>query len=81
MPVRCARAPDTVTAIRVLVVEDDPRLSEVLARGLSAEGLMVDLAHAGRQALGAVAEIAYDVVILDVGLPDIDGFEVCRAMR
>jgi two-component system OmpR family response regulator len=79
--VQWAGAPDTVAAIRVLVVEDDPRLSEVLARGLSAEGLMVDLAHAGRQALGAVAEIAYDVVILDVGLPDIDGFEVCRVMR
>jgi two-component system OmpR family response regulator len=81
VPVRCTGAPDTVTTIRVLVVEDDPRLSEVLARGLSAEGLIVDLAHAGGQALRAVAELSYDVVILDVGLPDIDGFQVCRAMR
>jgi two-component system, OmpR family, response regulator len=67
--------------MRVLVVEDDARLSELLDRGLRAEGLVVDLAHAGRQALRAVGEISYDVMILDVNLPDMDGFEVCAALR
>jgi len=63
------------------VVEDDPRLSDLLLRGLTAEGLVVDVAHRGRQALEAVAEVGYDVMVLDVGLPDLDGFAVCRAMR
>jgi two-component system OmpR family response regulator len=67
--------------MRVLVVEDDPRLLDLLDRGLRAEGLMVDLAHNGRQALGAVAEFAYDSIVLDVNLPDMDGFEVCAALR
>jgi two-component system OmpR family response regulator len=68
-------------AIRILVVEDDPRLAELLARGLGAEGLLVDLAPTGGRALDAVAEVAYDVVILDVGLPDTDGFALCRQLR
>jgi two-component system OmpR family response regulator len=68
-------------AIRILVVEDDPRLAELLARGLGAEGLLVDLAPTGGRALDAVAEMAYDVVILDVGLPDTDGFALCRQLR
>jgi two-component system OmpR family response regulator len=67
--------------IRVLVIEDDPRLSEVLARGLSAEGLVVDRVPEGERGLSAVEDVAYDVVILDVGLPDMDGFAVCRALR
>jgi two-component system OmpR family response regulator len=56
-------------------------LSDILSRGLTAEGLVVDLAHTGGLALAAVADVTYDVVILDVGLPDMDGFEVCRGIR
>lgn len=63
------------------MIEDDPRLSELLARGLGAEGLLVDLAPTGRRGLEAAAEVAYDAVILDVGLPDLDGFSVCRELR
>ena len=63
------------------MIEDDPRLAELLARGLGAEGLLVDLAPTGERGLGAVADVAYDVVILDVGLPDLDGFAVCRELR
>jgi two-component system OmpR family response regulator len=74
-------SPGTVGAIRVLLVEDDARLADVTVRSLEAEGLVVDRAARGAQALSAFAETRYDVAILDVGLPDMDGFEVCRRMR
>ncbi len=67
--------------MRVLVVEDDRRLSELLSRGLRAEGLIVDLALTARQAFEATTGTAYDAIVLDVGLPDADGFEVCRGLR
>ena len=53
--------------MRILVVEDDPRISELLARGLRDEGLLVDLAHNARQALEATSDVAYDTVVLDAG--------------
>lgn len=65
----------------MLVVEDDPRLADVVRRGLGADGLVVDVAPTGRHALEAVGDTTYDVVVLDVGLPDMDGFAVCRALR
>jgi two-component system OmpR family response regulator len=67
--------------IRLLLVEDDARLADVTSRALEAEGLIVDRATRGAQALAAFDEAAYDIVILDVGLPDTDGFTVCRTMR
>jgi two-component system OmpR family response regulator len=72
---------DTVLGIRVLLVEDDARLAEVTVRSLESEGLVVDRAARGSQALSAFDDARYDVAILDVGLPDMDGFEVCRRMR
>jgi two-component system OmpR family response regulator len=67
--------------VRVLVVEDDPRLGSLLHRGLGEDGYAVDLAMTGADALWRVAEYAYDAVVLDVGLPDLDGFTVCRRIR
>jgi len=67
--------------MRILVVEDDARLSELVARGLREEGLLVDLAHNARQALEATGEVEYDALVLDVGLPDLDGFELCERLR
>ncbi|UTI67105.1 response regulator transcription factor [Paraconexibacter antarcticus] len=67
--------------MRVLVVEDDPRLSELLLRTLRAEGLLADAVATGALALDAAQGTAYDVVILDVGLPDTDGFAVCAEFR
>jgi DNA-binding response OmpR family regulator len=70
-----------LTEIRVLVVEDDRRLGAALARGLSAEGYVVDHVLRGDAALERLDEVAYEVVVLDVLLPGIGGQEVCRRLR
>jgi two-component system OmpR family response regulator len=67
--------------MRILIVEDDPKLGRLLQRGLGEEGHAVDYLRDGDQALAQVAEIAYDAIVLDVGLPGIDGFETCRRLR
>jgi two-component system, OmpR family, response regulator len=64
-----------------LLVEDDPRLADVIRRALEDEGLVVDLAHRGEKALAACDEMTYDIIVMDIGLPDVDGFAVCRALR
>jgi DNA-binding response OmpR family regulator len=66
--------------MRVLVVEDHPRLAETVATVLRREGMAVDIAFDGREALGRVALADYDVVVLDRDLPRVHGDEVCRAM-
>jgi DNA-binding response OmpR family regulator len=66
--------------MRVLVVEDHPRLAETVAAVLRREGMAVDVAFDGREALGRVALADYDVVVLDRDLPGVHGDEVCRAM-
>ncbi|HEV2778392.1 MAG TPA: response regulator transcription factor [Actinophytocola sp.] len=67
--------------MRVLVVEDDRRLARLLTRGLLAEGFAVDVAHDGREGLWRAAEGAYDVIVLDILLPGLDGYRVCTALR
>jgi len=67
--------------MRVLVVEDDVKMSGLLRRGLEEEGYAVDLVGTGADALWAGAENPYDAIVLDVMLPDLDGFEVCRRLR
>jgi two-component system, OmpR family, response regulator len=67
--------------MRVLVVEDDRRMAAAIRRGLRFEGLVVDLAGDGDEALRAARSTAYDVVVLDVMMPGIDGFETCARMR
>ncbi|MEZ5140974.1 MAG: response regulator transcription factor [Acidimicrobiales bacterium] len=64
--------------MRVLVVEDDEALADVIARGLRREALAVDLAHDGQEALEKAAVTGYDVVVLDRDLPVVHGDEVCR---
>ncbi|MGE5235094.1 MAG: response regulator transcription factor [Acidobacteriota bacterium] len=68
-------------APRVLVVEDEPSLALTLADRLRAEGYRVETRVDGESALEAAASDTFDLVILDVMLPGIDGFEVCRALR
>jgi two-component system, OmpR family, response regulator RegX3 len=67
--------------MRVLIVEDDDAIARPLAKGLEREGLDVDRVETGEAALGRAAERAFDVVLLDLGLPDRDGFDVCRELR
>jgi two-component system, OmpR family, response regulator len=67
--------------VRVLVVEDDLRMAAAIRRGLRFEGLVVDLAGGGEEALRKVQATEYDALVLDVLLPDIDGFETCRRLR
>lgn len=67
--------------MRVLVVEDEPKLSALLQRGLRTEGIAADVTTHGEDALWMVGSTGYDAVILDVMLPGIDGFEVCRRLR
>jgi two-component system OmpR family response regulator len=67
--------------MRVLVVEDEVRMASLLRRGLSEEGYAVDLAGNGLEAVWRATEFSYDAVVLDVLLPGIDGFEVCRRLR
>jgi two-component system copper resistance phosphate regulon response regulator CusR len=67
--------------VRLLIVEDDPRLSSLLSRGLRENAYAVDLTSDGNQALLQAAVNAYDAIILDVMLPGIDGFAVCREIR
>ena len=66
--------------MRVLVVEDEVLLADAVARGLRREGLAVDVAHDGRDALGKAAVTRYDVVVLDRDLPEVSGDEVCRRL-
>jgi two-component system, OmpR family, response regulator len=67
--------------VRVLLVEDDPRMAAAMRRGLKSEGIVTDLAASGSDALDAATSGGFDAVILDVMLPDLDGFEVCRRLR
>ena len=67
--------------MRVLVVEDELRLATLLRKGLTEEGHGVDLAASGEEGLDLVAVSEYDVIVLDVMLPGIDGFAVCRRLR
>jgi two-component system OmpR family response regulator len=67
--------------VRVLVVEDEVKMAALLQRGLREEGYAVDVASDGRDALWLATENGYDAIVLDVMLPDVDGFEVCRKLR
>lgn len=67
--------------IRVLLAEDDETISEPLARALRREGYLVDVAQDGRAALKSAENETPDLLILDLGLPYVDGLDVCRRLR
>jgi two-component system, OmpR family, response regulator len=65
----------------VLVVEDDVKMAAAIRRGLRFEGIVVDLAEGGDEAIRLAGATEYDAILLDVMLPDLDGFETCRRLR
>jgi two-component system OmpR family response regulator len=67
--------------MRVLVVEDELRMAGLIRRGLAGEGIAADVTPKGADALWLAQAHPYDVLVLDVMLPDLDGFEVCRGLR
>lgn len=67
--------------MKILVVEDDPRISDVLDYALKADGYEVQTAQRGKEAIELAKIDAPGLIVVDVGLPDLDGFEVCRAVR
>lgn len=67
--------------MRVLVVDDEVRLADGVRRGLEAEGIAVDVAHTGVDGLWRAQESPYDVIVLDVMMPGMNGYAVCKALR
>jgi two-component system, OmpR family, response regulator len=67
--------------VRVLIVEDDKRMGAAIRRGLQAEDIVADVATNGEDALWMAGATEFDVLVLDVMLPGIDGFETCRRLR
>lgn len=67
--------------MRVLLVEDEERLAEAIASGLAAEGFAVDAVRSGADGLWRATEGQYAAIILDILLPDLNGYEVCAALR
>ncbi|MFJ3840817.1 response regulator transcription factor [Streptomyces sp. NPDC090054] len=67
--------------MRVLVVEDERRLAVALQRGLQSEGFSVDVAHDGLQGLWMASEHDYDLIVLDIMLPGLNGYRVCARLR
>src|SRR4051812_24747640 len=84
MPRACRSARAMIRCVRparIGVCEDDAALRSVLARALSAEGFAVRATGSGREAVEAFSSAAPDLLVLDVGLPDADGRDVCQALR
>ncbi|WP_030567347.1 response regulator transcription factor [Streptomyces aureocirculatus] len=67
--------------MRLLIVEDEKRLALSLAKGLTAEGYAVDVVHDGAEGLHRATEGTYDLVILDIMLPGMNGYRVCSTLR
>jgi two-component system OmpR family response regulator len=68
-------------SVRVLVVEDEVRLAHTLRRGLELEGFVVQLAHTGTDGLWWAVEDDFDVIVLDIMMPELSGYEVLRRLR
>src|SRR5690348_9719829 len=67
--------------MRILIVDDEPKLARLLARGLGEEGHAADVAATGEEALWMADAAPYDAIVLDVMLPGLDGFGVCKELR
>jgi DNA-binding response OmpR family regulator len=71
----------TVAKMRILIVEDERKISAYIKRALEEEGYAVDAAYTGLEALDWAGSAQYDVIVLDILLPEMDGITVCRELR
>ncbi len=78
---RAAAAPSTTPKHRVLVVDDNPQVRSAVARFLEKHGIHVDVAADGKAAMEELRTHPVDFVLLDVDMPGLNGFEVCRAIK
>jgi len=67
--------------VRVLIIEDDPRLADYIRKGLAEEAFIADVASDGESGLARALATTYDLIVLDLMLPDVDGMTVCRRLR
>ncbi|WP_288426092.1 response regulator transcription factor [uncultured Spirosoma sp.] len=67
--------------MKILLVEDEERAATFIRKGMSAEGYDVEIAYDGRTGLSLFRQNEYDIIILDVNLPHINGFDLCRLIR
>ena len=67
--------------MKILLVEDEDRLASFIRKGISAEGYEVEVAYDGRMGLSLFRKNSYDIILLDVNLPHINGFELCQLIR
>lgn len=67
--------------LRILLVEDDKRITDFVERGLKTEGYSIDVANCGLDAIAIATENKFQAIILDLGLPDLNGREVCERLR
>jgi two-component system OmpR family response regulator len=67
--------------MRILLVEDEPKMAHLLRRGLTEHGYQVEVAATAEEGLSSAFDTEFDLVLLDVMLPDLDGFEACRRLR
>lgn len=67
--------------MKLLVVEDDPKIADAVRRGLTDEGFTVEVAHRGDDGYWMASAGGYDLIVLDIMLPGINGYEVCRRLR
>ncbi|GAB2606578.1 response regulator [Spirosoma areae] len=67
--------------MKILLVEDEERLASFIRKGMSAEGYEVEIAYDGRIGLSLFRRDVYDIILLDVNLPQMNGFELCRLIR
>jgi DNA-binding response OmpR family regulator len=71
----------SIEVMRILVVDDEVDLADAVAKGLRREGYAVDVANGGVEAIDKASHTEYDLVCLDLTMPDMDGLEVCEALR
>src|SRR5207237_6027678 len=80
-PLTCGNSGKVVLSMHVLLVEDERTISAYIKRGLEEHGYAVDVAYTGREALDWLQSGPFDLIVLDIMLPELDGLSICRTIR